>query len=272
MLRPFLLLATLLLSGVGLTLPARAGGNLPDKLVQAQLLPGWTTQQGTRMVALRLTLAPGWKTYWRAPGDAGIPPVIKWHGSQNLAAVRMHWPRPHVYDYKGVRTVGYKGELVLPIELTPTRAGAPIVLSADMELGICESVCVPATLRFGATLDGKGASDPAIKAALDDQPISARRAGVGRVACRFDPVSDGLRLTTDIRMPRMGGAEVALVETADPRVWVSEAEVRRKGNTLTVTVDLVPPRGKSLAVDRSGLRFTILGDRQAVDISGCVPG
>ncbi|MFY8145805.1 MAG: protein-disulfide reductase DsbD domain-containing protein, partial [Rhodobacter sp.] len=70
--------------------PARA--MTQDDLLSAEVLPGWRTEQGTHMAALRLTLAPGWKTYWRSPGDAGIPPLFNWSGSQNLSGVRVHWP------------------------------------------------------------------------------------------------------------------------------------------------------------------------------------
>jgi len=248
---------------------AQAGTDLPDTLVQAEVLPGWRTAEGRRMVALRITLAPGWKTYWRAPGDAGIPPRFDWSGSGNLARVALHWPAPKVFDSYGLRTVGYDGALVLPMELTPRRPGAPITLNARMELGICETICVPAELHLEANLAGPGRSDPAIHAALAARPVAAARAGVGTVACTLDPARDGLRLTARIEMPRLSGTEFALVETADSAVWVSEPRAARNGGVLTVTADLVPPRGVPLAVGRDDLRFTIIGASQAVDIRGC---
>jgi DsbC/DsbD-like thiol-disulfide interchange protein len=254
---------------VASALPLHAGGGVPDDLIRAEVLRGWTTDRGTRMTALRLDLAPGWKTYWRAPGDAGIPPDFDWSGSRNLGAVALHWPAPDIFDSYGVRTIGYADELVLPIELTPREPGAPIRLSARLSLGVCETVCVPAELTFHATLDGPGRSDPAIHAALAARPVSAARAGVGTVDCALEPIADGLRLTARIAVPPLGGAEVALVETADRSVWVSEPSAERRGDALTVTADLVAAQGAPLLLDRSGLRFTLLGQGRAVDVQGC---
>ena len=63
-----------------------------DEVVSASVLTGWRMENGHHMAALRITLAPGWKTYWRAPGEAGIPPRFDWTGSDNLSAVTVHWP------------------------------------------------------------------------------------------------------------------------------------------------------------------------------------
>lgn len=243
-----------------------------DEVVEAEILPGWTTRSGTRMAALRLTLAPGWKTYWRAPGDAGIPPMFTWDGSSNLRSVQTHWPRPSVFTSAGLRTVGYERELILPLEFKPTRKGAPISISGEVQLGVCETICVPVSLNFAAELEGKGASDPDIHAALASQPVEGSRAGVQSATCSFAPISDGLRLTAQLQMPKIGRTEVAVVEAGDLRIWVSEAEVTRSGDILTVEADLVPPRGTPAAVDRKDLRFTILGKRQAVDVRGCTAG
>lgn len=249
--------------------PLQAGGDLPEEVVRAEILPGWRTRAGTRMAGLRLTLAPGWKTYWRAPGDAGIPPLFRWAGSQNVADVTVHWPRPEVFETNGMRSIGYADGVVLPLEIRPERADAPIRMAGEVDLGVCETVCIPATLRFTVDLEGRGRSDPDIHAALAERPVTAARAGVGAVTCRFAPIDDGLTVTARIEMPRIGRAEVVVVETDDARVWVSEAEVARRGGELTARADLVPPRGAGLGVQRSDLRFTVLGDRQAVDIQGC---
>jgi DsbC/DsbD-like thiol-disulfide interchange protein len=256
----------------GLSLPdaaARAGTSVPEEVVRAEVLPGWRTERGTLMAALKLTLAPGWKTYWRAPGDAGIPPSFDWTGSRNLAGVAFHWPTPDVFRSFGIRTVGYADELVLPMELRPADPGAPVRLRAAMQLGVCETVCIPAELSFTAVIDGPGAADPAIRAALAARPLSARAAGVRGVECALTPIADGVRLDATIAMPSLGDPEIALVEAGDPSVWVSEPLVARAENALRVRADLVPPPGQALALDRSALRFTVLGSSRAVDIRGC---
>jgi len=261
--------AALSIIGFGGAASAQFSYDVPDNVVRAQVLPGWSTGSGTRMAALHLTLAPGWKTYWRAPGDAGIPAQFDWSGSGNLAGAQLHWPTPSVFMDYGVRTIGYADQLVLPMELRPDRPGEPIRLSASVELGVCERVCIPMTLTFSAELDGDGGMDPLIRAALSDRPMPAAHAGVEDVACKLTPISDGMRLDAAIRMPRTGGQEVALVEASDPSIWVSEPEVARRGETLHVRADLVPAPGEPLVIERGALRFTVIGTRNAVDIQGC---
>lgn len=260
-----LLALALLLS---LTSPARA----EEALVQAEVLPGWQTPDGTRMAGLRLRLAPGWKTYWRAPGDAGIPPVFDWSASTNVRAARIHWPAPHVFTSNGLRSIGYAGEVVLPVELEPQDPGQPMALSGQVDIGVCSDVCVPASLRIDAGLAAPGAPDPAIAAALDARPLGADAGGVRRATCRVAPIKDGLRIEAELVLPPTGGAEAVVIEGASPDIWVSEAEVTRDGARLMASADMVAPSGEPFALDRSAVVMTVLGSRRAVEIRGCTGG
>lgn len=239
-------------------------------IVTIEVLDGGATARGTHQAALQLTLAEGWKTYWRAPGDSGIPPRFDWTGSRNLAQARIVWPRPRVYDEHGLRTIGYSDEVVLPIELSPKHEGAAMRLSGRMELGVCREVCVPAELRFSARLDTQAGRHPSIAAALADRPFSATEAGVTSAVCKVAPTDRGLRVTAHIALPPTGGTEYAVVEPGDARIWVSEAETTRQGDTLTVVSEL--QRDGAIALDRSALRITVLGRKMAVDIQGCSAG
>ena len=109
-------------------------------------------------------------------------------------------------------------------------------------------------------------------AALVDRPLTAREAQVGQVSCRISPVEGGVALTARIAMPSAGGQEFVVVETANPSIWVAEAETRRAGNILTASTEMQHVEGAPFALDRSGLRFTVLGKRHAVDIRGCASG
>lgn len=242
---------------------------VPGDIIRAEVLPGWVQADGTRMAAVRFVLAPGWKTYWRAPGDGGIPPRFDWRGSRNLSGVQFHWPTPQIGQVNGVRTIGYSGELVLPFTLSPKRDGKPVALRAALELGVCEEVCVPVTLNLRADLTGQGASDLRIHEAIAAQPISAKKAGVARVTCEVAPISDGLRLTTRIEMPRLARGETVLFEPGDPSIWTSAPETSRQGRVLTTVTELVPPSAAPFALDRSGVRYTVIAGGQAVDIQGC---
>ena len=85
-------------------LAAPALATTQDDVLSAQLRPGWQMENGGHMAAVELQLAPGWKTYWRSPGDAGIPPTFDWSGSDNVRSVRIHWPAPLVFDANGMQT------------------------------------------------------------------------------------------------------------------------------------------------------------------------
>lgn len=241
--------------------------------VTAEFLPGWVRSDGTRMAAIHLSLEPGWKTYWRTPGDAGIPPSFDWSGSRNLQTVAVTWPTPEVFDQNGYRSIGYKNELVIPLTLAPSETGAPITLKLDMDIGICSDICVPHQLNFATTLEGSDAKPtPAIAAAMAQTPYSAREAGVTRATCQIEPTRDGLRIKARVTAPPTGGNEVVVIEPGINDVWVSEAETSRSGNTITAVSDMIHAGGGAFALDRSAIRLTVLGHNHAIDIRGCDAG
>ena len=259
------ILAALLLA---LAAPALA----EEPLVQANLLNGWQTATGTQMTGLHLRLAKGWKTYWRSPGDAGIPPRFDWSGSQNVKSDRIHWPAPHVFTTNGLRSIGYAGDLVLPVELTPRDPAAPMHLTGQIDMGVCSDVCVPASVRVDAALIAPGAPDAAIDSALAARPVSARKAGLKSASCRIEPIKDGLRIVAELVLPPTGGTEVLVIEAGSPDIWVSQAQVTRDGARLMATADMVAPSGDPFALDRGALVLTVLGTKRAVEILGCPGG
>lgn len=251
-----------------LALPASA--QITDNVAEADLLAGWRTESGSHMAALRIRLAPGWKTYWRAPGEGGIPPRFDWSGSQNIESVRLHWPTPEVFTVNGIRNIGYVDELILPIEFTPRRVGRAIQLNTQVEIGVCETVCIPMQFSIRAELPTSGEHYAgAIRQALRQRPINADRAGVGAVRCAAEPISDGLSVTARIELPRMAGREVVVFELPDQSIWISPADVSRTGGTLSATADFVPPASQPFALNRSDLRITVIGNGIAADIRGC---
>lgn len=265
---------TLLTTAVACALLASAPAmaELPAEIAAAEIVGGWSDAPGRHVAALRITLAPGWKTYWRAPGDAGIPPAFDWSSSRNVAAVTPVWPVPHVFWQNGMRSVGYAGEVVLPLVVAATAPGAPMRLSGRIEIGVCEDVCVPVSFDLSRDLPSPGAPDAAIARAIAMQPVGAEAAGVRSVTCAIAPIPDGVRIEARIAMPRLGTDEAAVFELPDPTVWISEAATRRDGGTLVATAEMVPPSGRPFTVDRSGVRITVLSDAQGVDIRGCTGG
>ncbi len=242
--------------------PVRA--DIQDDVLQAELLPGWRQADGHYMAALDLHLAPLWKTYWRAPGDAGIPPVFDWTGSDNLKSVQFHWPSPQAITLNGLLSIAYQNELVLPVEVVPADPARPVTLALKMDLGVCHDICLPAHLTFSAVLQGAGAPDSRISAALAAGPKLVKGA-----KCEVSPIADGLRLTATLDLPPQGGVETVVFETADPQVWVASAQTERHGAVLASKTDLVASSGAPFTLDRSGVTVTVLADGHAVEFRGC---
>ena len=243
-----------------------------DDLAQIEVIPGWETPSGTHMTAMRITLRPGWKTYWRAPGDGGIPAQLTWTGSQNITAAQFHWPTPVVFNQDGMQSIGYYDSLVLPIELTQADADAPTRIAGQITIGVCEDICVPVTMPFAADLPADGRRDGAITASLLNQPFQAQEAGVQGATCSISPAADGLTVTATLTMPPAGQREAVVIEAGNPEVWVSQADITRTGNQLQATVDMVHATSSSFALDRSAIRITVLGSDHAVDVQGCTAG
>ena len=258
------------LFAVALSVSPVSADNYDGSNAEVDVLTGWHTAQGTHTAALRVRLAPGWKTYWRAPGEAGLPPVFDWSGSGNLEAITLQWPVPEVITSGGMTTLGFHDELILPIEAVPADAGADIQLEGALAMGICQEICMPVQLTISATLPAQAReTDPRIKLALDRLPNTAAEAGVVSAKCALEPIADGVRVTAKIDMPPMGHKEFTVIEAARPDIWVSEAVSRRAQNMLTVTADLVPPEAQPFNLDPASLRLTVLADGRAVDIEGC---
>ena len=121
----------------------------------------WSTgaQADTRLLADRsrdairagveINLKPGWKTYWRYPGDAGVPPRFDWAGSDNLAMVEVKWPAPQRFtDESGAKSIGYHDHIVFPLTLRPRDPTRPMKLKLKFDFAVCEKICVPADAAF----------------------------------------------------------------------------------------------------------------------------
>lgn len=243
-------------------------------VVKGEILPGWRRADGTHLAGLRLTLEPGWKTYWRAPGDAGIPPDFDWSASGNLGGVEIAWPVPEVFDQNGMRTIVYSDEVVLPLRVDPTRSGEAVALSAEISLGVCEDICIPAEITVEGTLPATGGTpDPAIAAALAARPLDAADADVGAVTCTVTPTERGVTLSAAVVLPRADARTAAVIEPGDPEIWASEPDLAHPApDRVVATSDLEHVDGGAFALDRSAVRITLLGAGTAVDIRGCAGG
>ncbi|HSJ42374.1 MAG TPA: protein-disulfide reductase DsbD domain-containing protein [Xanthobacteraceae bacterium] len=78
-------------------------------------------------VALRagieIKMQPGWKTYWRYPGDSGVPPRFDFSGSDKLLRAQVLYPAPHLFTDETGNSIGYKTKLIFPVKVTPIQTG-----------------------------------------------------------------------------------------------------------------------------------------------------
>ncbi|MGR3503157.1 protein-disulfide reductase DsbD domain-containing protein [Pseudaestuariivita sp.] len=263
-----------LFAALALALPASraAAKDGLDSVLTAKVLPGWRMQSGVHVAGLALTLEPGWKTYWRVPGEAGIPPKFTWRGSGNLAGIEVVWPTPIVFDQLGTQSVGYKGRVVLPLRLRAQDARAPVRLRGKVVMGVCRDICIPVSFKIDTTLAPAGTRDAAIVAALVDRPLSAREAGVRSATCRIRPIEGGVRVDAQLALPPTGTKEAVVIEAADPQLYIGQAKTARDGDTLSASAKVYHVDGGAFALSREALRFTVIGSRHAADIAGCSAG
>lgn len=254
----------LLASALSVLMALPALSQAPDNVVRIGVVPGWRDDDGQHVAGLSISLAPGWKTYWRAPGDGGIPPLFNWSGSSNVADVEVRYPVPDVFYQNGIRTIGYKDQVLFPLLIRPRDAAGAIRLTGEIEIGVCEEICIPVAFTISAELTPSRQDSPALSAALDDRPAAG-----GSLRCEISPIADGLRVNVETDMQPLGGREVAVVEAGEGGLWISEAEVSRSGMTLRAEVEMVPPTAKPFALARSDLRLTVLSGGQAVESLGC---
>lgn len=100
-------------------------------------VPFWT--------AVKITHQNGWHTYWRNPGDAGLPTSIEWTLPEGFSAGKINWPYPFMEQSEGIVSYLYNGEILLLVEITPPSKiiENQISISADVDWLQCKDICVP---------------------------------------------------------------------------------------------------------------------------------
>lgn len=93
---------------------------------------------------------PGWKTYWRAAGESGLPPVFAFRRHDNTALPQIIWPAPKRLHVQGLEAYGYDGPVIFPFTIQPRDATLPVRLEIHVDYAVCRDICVPeqAVLRL----------------------------------------------------------------------------------------------------------------------------
>src|ERR1700732_4523512 len=120
-------------------------------------------------------LQPGWKTYWRSPGDSGVPPRFDFSKSENIEAVTVLWPAPTKFDDgAGGFSLGYHDQVVLPLRIVPKNNDKPVTLRAEINYAVCEKICIPVEASTELTFASVASTeDSVLFAALDTVPKPA---------------------------------------------------------------------------------------------------
>jgi DsbC/DsbD-like thiol-disulfide interchange protein len=203
--------------------PARAADASPwseDSHAAIRLIAG-TNQKGasTLRAGVEIRLAPGWHTYWRYPGDAGVPPRFDFSGSQNLAAAGVSYPAPRLLADETGNSLGYDKDVIFPVLVTPREAGKPVRLRVVVDYAICEKLCVPAKGSAELTLAaGASGRDAALVAAEARVPRPASAADAG-LSARRSTAAGGqkARVLVDVAVP--AGKQVALFAEGPTPEW-----------------------------------------------------
>jgi len=208
---------------------------------------------------LDVELKPGWKTYWRDPGDAGVPPTIDVSASPNIVDIELDFPAPQRHDEGGYKWAGYDYSLGFPVVFTLKEPAEPGTIDANVFLGVCETICVPVQARLVV--------DPA------DDPDNAENALA--VAAAFAAVPPAATPEFGVKIAETVGDKVVLEATfpGDPASaqlfiggeegYASTTPVReeRDGRTF-FSVEVTRPDKKP---EGEGLHYTLVTDAGAVN-------
>ena len=221
-----------------------------------------TPGQKPRLIAgIEIEMDSGWKTYWRNPGTSGVPPRFDWTGSENLAEATALFPAPHRFSDREGDTIGYKGAVVLPVEIKAKDPKLPVKLKLALEYGVCKEVCVPVQPVLELTLPPEAATKPAgtaLARGLDRLPrmTGARKAGDPELKqVTLDLQSAKPSIAIDAAFPAdAAGADIFL--EAPDGIWVPLAKpvgeprdgVHHFVVDLTDGADLADLKGRTIRV------------------------
>jgi DsbC/DsbD-like thiol-disulfide interchange protein len=159
---PLALAATLGIALSGAGLAAVSSPWVASTNSQARLISGTVEIDGkpTLLAGVQMRMDPGWKTYWKNPGDSGVPPGFNWSGSKNLKSAEVLYPAPQRFADGSGTAIGYSQEVVFPVRITPEREGEPVELKLAFDYGLCMDLCIPNETSLSLTMPAGATEDP----------------------------------------------------------------------------------------------------------------
>jgi DsbC/DsbD-like thiol-disulfide interchange protein len=209
----------------------------------------------------------GWKTYWRTPGDSGVPPRFDFSKSDNVENVTILWPAPMKFpDGNGGISLGYKHNVLLPLRIVAKNADKPVTLRAEINYAVCEKLCVPVVASTELNFISESSTeDNDISAALDTVPKPAKIGDPGDLTIR-DVKRDG-KTGVIVDVMAKDGKEANLFAEGPTPDWalpVPKLVKREPGRIQRFAFDLdgLPP---GASPDNAVLKLTLSGSAGAYE-------
>ena len=181
----------------------------PAPKSRARLVAAGPIEDGAYTAGVEIALEGNALTYWRNPGDAGVPPDSDFSGSVNLADAKVAYPAPERHDEDGSEVFGWRRSVIFPVTVRPSEPGKPVTLDLTLRYAACEKICIPSEGRMRLTLAPAQAATPqgpriAQWAALTPRPASAAGASLA-----FQPVAGAQKPTWRIKVsPSEAGSDL----------------------------------------------------------------
>ena len=240
-------------------------------LKSVDIIRGWRQSDDIHIAAINIKLEDGWKTYWRVPGIGGIAPILNWEKSKNIKNISQIWPTPNIYNEYGLQTIGYKDELLLPLQIQPIDKKQPIHLSITIDFGICSDVCVPIQTTVEERLPERTSiGKKNILDTLEKAILSGNKSPFKIVKCNIVPIKDGFEVNAffeglaSFDKDTLGVVEYPVKQNG----WINQKASLISSNQLSVHAIVY---NKSIHfIDRSDLTLTIFTKNKAFEFDGCI--
>lgn len=214
---------------------------------------------------VEIDIASDWKTYWRTPGDAGgVPPVLDWAGSENLARAEVLFPAPKVMTDRAGNTIGYKGPVVLPVLIEAADPSRPVKLALKLEYGVCRDICIPAEASLALELPEEGKMG--VSGALADamrrvpRPQTALLPGDPKLErARVVLTGEHPRLVVEARFPGASDAALVLAEGPEGVPLPLPRRTGERSDVLIFEADLASGGVDPAEIKGRALRLTLVG-------------
>jgi DsbC/DsbD-like thiol-disulfide interchange protein len=229
---------------------------------RARLVDAGGEGGGLALAAVELVLAPGFKTYWRTPGDSGVPPTFDWSASTNVASVEPLWPAPARFEDAGGVSYGYHDGLVLPVRVQARDRGAPVRLAGAVDYGVCKDICIPARAVLALTLSGAGRAPAAVAHALARVPLPQPIGAEGPLSIAAITLQPGGKLKVRVRAP--DGAAPELFPEAPENWYLASSPMQEEGSGIAHFIVEVAQRPRE-ATGPVPLRFTLVAGERAIE-------